>query len=318
VSVTKRPHFVPRTYLRAWTDSDELLAYRRRGGTAIRNTVRNVAVAGGIYGTGELGEAREKLYQQVEEVWPDLRRDLLTQGDLQDDQRQLFALFTALQLMRTLGRYEQANFISNVAATTSERPIPREAVRAYLQTLDDAEPDDNEVEAGWTYILGAPGIPTPDMTHNVSVDVAVTQVAPRLQTMNWTIHTFDNPVLISNDCPVHTWRQPTAEEPTRGVGIETADEIRFPITPRALLVMKRGPRTPTPRRSTRNPRPINTEIARQCHQFVFGTPQSRAAIDRLPLADRGPRLRFHLGPGYARGPLGADEYIGEIVHMYVH
>lgn len=317
--MTRRPHFVPRTYLRAWADSDDQVAYRRRGNdSAIRNTVKNVAVAGGIYGTGELGEARERFYQQVEEVWPELRQDLLTHGDLQDEQRQLFALFTALQLMRTESRYKQTNFISNVAATTTERPIPREVVRAYLQTLADEEPDDNEVEAAWTMIVGAPGIPTPEMTHNVNVDVAVTQIAPRLETMNWTIHTFDKPTLISNDCPVHTWREPTDEEPTRGIGIETADEIRFPITPHALLVMDQGPRTSTPpQRSTRNPRPINTEIARQCHQFIFGTPQSGTAIDRLPLADLGPRLRFDTGPGYARGPFGTDEYIGEVVRMYV-
>ena len=29
--VTGRPHFVPRTYLRAWADSDDQVAYRRHG-----------------------------------------------------------------------------------------------------------------------------------------------------------------------------------------------------------------------------------------------------------------------------------------------
>jgi Protein of unknown function (DUF4238) len=122
-----------------------------------------------------------------------------------------------------------------------------------------AEPNADEVEAAWTYIRGAPGIPTPDLTHSVAVDVAVTQIAPRLDQMNWTVHKFRKPVLISSDCPVHPWRRPTPESQPGGIGIENADEIRFPLSPSALLVMARGPRNPTPQRSSRNPRAINVE-----------------------------------------------------------
>jgi Protein of unknown function (DUF4238) len=131
----RRAHFVPRTYLRAWADSDELLAYRRRGDNARPASVRNVAVVGGLYGLGELGDACEKMYQDVEVEWPNLRRDLIARGDLQDDQRRLFALFAALQLVRTEKHSEQMSFTSNVAATTADRPVPRDAVRDYLRDL---------------------------------------------------------------------------------------------------------------------------------------------------------------------------------------
>ena len=70
---------------------------------------------------------------------------------MQDDRRRLFALFAALQLMRTEKHVERTNFISNVAATTSERPVPKDAVRDYLHDLDGgAEPDESEVEAAWS------------------------------------------------------------------------------------------------------------------------------------------------------------------------
>jgi hypothetical protein len=51
-----------RTYLRAWADSDELLAFRRRGDNARPASVKSVAVKGGLYGLGELGAANEKMY----------------------------------------------------------------------------------------------------------------------------------------------------------------------------------------------------------------------------------------------------------------
>lgn len=268
--MVKRPHFVPRTYLRAWADSDDQVAYRRRGGNAIPKSVKNVAVVGGIYGLGELGDACEMMYQDIEVEWPDLRRDLIAHGDLQGDQRRLFAVFAALQLMRTEKHAEQMNFTSNVAATTAERPIPKDAVRDYLCDLDDgAEPDESEVEGAWAFVCGQLsmfGEPTGTLNHSVGVDVAVTAIAPRMETMNWTVHKFRGAPLISSDSPVHSWRRPTQDPEPRGVGIETADEVRFPLAPGALLIMNRGPRNgSTPQWSTRNPRSINAEIARKCH-----------------------------------------------------
>ena len=297
----RRAHFVPRTYLRAWADKsdDELLAYRRRGDNARPASVKNVAVRGGLYGLGELGDANEKMYQGVEAEWPNLRRDLIEQGDLQGDQRRLFALFAALQLMRTEKHAERLSITSNVAATTAERPVPKGAVRDYLRDLDGgAEPDESEVEAAWSYVCGELamfGMSTGAVAHSVAVDVAVTQIAPRLETMNWTVHKFHGPALISSDSPVHSWRRPTQDPQPRGIGIETADEVRFPLSPSTLLVMSRAPRSgSTPQRSTRKARAINTEIARRCHQFIFGTRQSRLAIDELALSDQAPRLRFRM------------------------
>lgn len=307
--MVKRPHFVPRTYIRAWADLDGQVAYRRRGDNAIPNGVRNVAVIGGFYGQGELGEAREKMYQDIEGEWPVLRRDLIENGDLHGDQRSLFSLFAGLQLMRTPKHAELTNFVSKVAATTADRPVPQDAVRDYLRDVDDgAEPDESEVEAAWSLVCGQIsmfGEPTDTMNHSVAVDVAVRKIAPGLETLNWTVHKFRGAPLISSDSPVHSWRGPTQDPGPRGVGIGNADEVRFPLSPGALLIMEREPRRNSgPQWSGRNPRSINAEIARQCHQFIFGTPGSRAVIDRLPLLDRPPRLRFRM----------LDE---DAIHMYV-
>ena len=270
---------------------DELLAYRRRGDNARPASVKNVAVRGGLYGLGELGDANENMYQGVEAEWPKLRRDLIEQGDLQGDQRRLFALFAALQLMRTEKHAERLSITSNVAATTAERPVPRGAVRDYLRDLDGgAEPDESEVEAAWSYVCGELamfGMSTGAVAHSVAVDVAVTQIAPRLETMNCRVPQIPRAGADEQRFP-GSFVAPAHPRPAaRGISIETADEVRFPRSPSTLLVMSRAPRSgSTPQRSTRKARAINTEIARRCHQFIFGTRQSRLAIHELALRTR--------------------------------
>ena len=158
VAVTKRPHFVPQTYLRAWAGPDERVAYRRRDATAaILNGTRNVAVKSGIYGKGQLGQVREDAFNELEKVWTGLRDELITQGDLYGDRRSQLAVFMAHQLTRTLNHSNQVNFLSDVAASTTEWPITQDAIREYLRKLDGSKPDDAEIYAAWTFVTGAPG-----------------------------------------------------------------------------------------------------------------------------------------------------------------
>lgn len=315
MSVTKRPHFVPQAYLRAWADPDERVAYRRRdAAAAILNGTRNVAVKSGIYGKGQLGQAREDAFNELEKVWTSLRDELIAQGDLHGDRRSQLAVFMAHQLMRTLKHSNQVNFLSAVAASTTERPITQDAVRAYLRQLDGSKPDDAEVYAAWTFVNGAPtGTLTHDDALRMSMDIAIKEIAPRLQTRDWTVRKFRQPALMTNDCPVHPWRQPTENPRPGGVGIETADEVRFPLTPGALLVMTR----PGQAASNASTRSINAEICRQCHHFVVASPQDKPALDSIELRKRPPRLRFRLADGYAVGPNGINQYLGEVLHTYV-
>ncbi|SPM34774.1 hypothetical protein MRAB57_2595 [Mycobacterium rhizamassiliense] len=310
---TRRPHFVPRTYLKAWANDAGQVAYRRRDrdGTVVTN-ITNVAVASDIYGTGDAAQAREEFFQQIEEEWADLRSELTAAGDLRGERRSLAAVFAAIQLNRTLKEYEARNFVCDVAATTEERPIPKDAVLQFIARLDGSQPSDNEVEAAWTFVNGMPNgeIPTKEMVFNISISGAVSLIAPRLEAMGWTVYKYDAPVLLSSDCPVLKWRRPSAKPQSGGAGIDTADEIRFPLSPNALLVMSQESQDP---RRNPNSRKINAEVVRQCHKFIFGVPEALELIDNCELSTRSPRVRFDTGPLYdAEGA-----YMGEILHTYV-
>lgn len=306
--VTERPHYVPQTYLRAWTPStgsDRRLAYRlRNADTALLTSTRNVAVACGIYGTGELGQAREESFQQLETEWPDLRDDLIAQGDLQGHRRQLLSVFMAVQLTRTIKHTNTVMFLSDLAATTTERPIPRSAVREFLRTLDGADPHDAEVGAACQFVSGAPGGPA--LTRDEALKMCATlalDIAPRLEARSWTVRRFRTPALWTNDCPVHPWCRPDPDGRVGGIGVETADEVRFPLSPAALLVMTRPGKTA----SNASARRVNAEIADQCQQFVVATQDAKAKLDSLAWSKPPPRLRFRTINGN----------LGEALHMYV-
>jgi hypothetical protein len=147
---------------------------------------------------------------------------------------------------------------------------------------------------------------------SVSIDVAISEIAPPLEARSWTVRKFGNPVLMTNGCPVHVWRRPAEGPQLGGIGIANADEVRFPLSPSALLVMTRENQAPS-----NAPKRINAEICRQCHQFVVAGRQAKPRLDKLVLSKRPPRLRFRAGRGYTTGPDGADEYLGEVLHLYV-
>jgi Protein of unknown function (DUF4238) len=314
---TKRPHFVPRTYLRGWANGDDQVSYRRRGQDhAVITSTTNVAVAGGIYGTGEAAQAREEMFSQIEAEWTSLCTELTEHGDLSGQRRSALAVYMAMQLNRTLISTEGLSFAAKVAATTDERPIPKEAVKQYFLALEGCQPEDNEVEAASDFINGAPGIPTLDEVMAVSMDVAVKSVAPRLEAMKWCVHRYNRPVLMTSDRPVFAWRHQDPGAPPGGVGIETADEVRFPLSPRALLLLTSAKAGSPSRAADHRHQAVNDETGRHCQHFVVATPEGKARLASIGLSAHPPRIRFRRGPLYYNAGDGRSDPMGDIIHTY--
>jgi hypothetical protein len=59
-------------------------------------------------------------------------------------------------------------------------------------------------------------------------------------------------------------------------------------------------------------RRVNAEVCEQCHQFVVGSPEDKAAFDHLVLRKRAPRIRFSLREGYGLGPNGTYEHFEQL------
>jgi len=322
--VTKRPHYVPAGYLRAWADNETVCCRRRDRAISFPTNVKNVAVEAGIYGTGSLGQAREDMFRQTEDDWPALRRRLTSTGDLHGNARTVVALFTAIQLIRTRESLARSNFIADAAASTEERPIPPAAIRRFLREQHlGFEPNSAEVEAAWTmvqYATDQDNPPSRDEVLGIMLEVAVTELAPRLEKMQWTVEHCSVPMLMTSDRPVMMWRRPNSngDPPEEGIGLANADEIRLPLAPSELLVIAHQKRSTTPLRvGPKRFRAVNRHTAAQCYEFAAGTVQQKHRLDDLNLAGRSPVLRFNIAPGYQQIGQGAEPTGNDIIHTWI-
>jgi hypothetical protein len=321
---TKRPHYVPECYLLAWAESGNQVAVRRRSSIKVpKPNVVNVAVEAGIYGRDEAAEVREKIFGSFEERWSDLRNLLVTQGGaVTGDVRSAISLFAAIQLVRTREHLAQVEFLNNFGEFSSRRPVERDDIRAFLEERHlRFPPSEREVEAAWTlaYVMFNKGGPlTKGEVMRMLFGIAIRELAPRLERYSWTVEHCRKPLLFSSDRPVMHWRRPSPRDRYEGIGLETADETRMPLTPNDLLVIRRSDvetaiQQVQPKRFDR----VNMDIASQCHEFVIATPSMARDLELLTLAKHRPVLRFDIGPGFQQMPDGRREPTGDVLHSWV-
>ena len=136
--------------------------------------------------------------------------------------------------------------------------------------------------------------------------------------MHWTVERCRRAMLLTSDRPVMNWRPPSTRDQFEGIGIETAQEVRLPITPTELLVMRHvGGHADLVSVEPRRFEDVNRDIAAQCHEFVVARPHRARQLESLPLAKHRPVLRFHVGPGYRQRADGSLEAMGDIVHTWL-
>jgi hypothetical protein len=313
-------HYLPQTYQRAWCSSSGEVTIRRRGS---RRTFDTGTVAVGaerhLYGTGVEALWRERQFGLLESRWTALRTELVTTGHVHGQNRAMVATFMALQVARTREHLTRTTLSAQIAAYTDERPIPRNAVRAFLLKRLRHDADDTEVEAAWSlanYELSL-GQPTVDKAFSISMDIAVRQMAPLFENLHWRVETLDQPVLWTSDRPVMPWRPPTERDAFEGVGYGECDEIRMPLSPAAMLIAELSYSGSPKRVSVSRFHDYNRDIARQCYEFIVCTPGRSSRLRDLPLADRRPAVRFNIGPGFRIAPDGTQTPMNDVLHTWV-
>lgn len=321
---TKRPHYVPECYLLAWAEGGNQIAVRRRSSVKVNTpNVTNVAVEAGIYGRDEAAQVREKVFGSFEERWPELRTMLVTQGgSVTGDARSAVALFTAIQLVRTREHLAQVEFLNNFGKFSSRRPVERDDIRAFLEQEHlRFPPSDREVEAAWTfaYVMFNKGGPlTKSEVMRMLFNIAIRELAPRLERYSWIVEHCRKPILFTSDRPVMNWRKPSPRDLYEGIGLETADETRMPLTPNDLLVIRNsGTGTAIQQVQPKRFDHVNMDVASQCHEFVIATPNMVRELQLLTLAKHRPVQRYDIGPGFQQMPDGREVPVGDVIHSWV-
>lgn len=326
MSRPKRHHFVPRAYLRRFAQGDTVLV-RRRDSKIFPASSVNVAVECGFYevpGPEDRKSSRiEQLLAQVDGLAARVMRSIDQTGQPPDEDtedRLALAVFLALQITRTPEQRERVLLPRRVGDYAGDREITKELVAEFLEHEQlGFRPSDNEASAAFDYIsvaLQEPDALTPEFAIDMMVR-SVEQLVPRLAAMNWTLEVDRKGHLITSDLPIVIWRSPTARDQYEGVGVENAEELRFPLDPGKQLVLSKRGRAPTARINSQRALSCNADTAAACHRFIVGHPDRRSLLQAAPLAERRPILRFNTGPLYERRPDGTTEYRGEVLHVWV-
>lgn len=310
---------MPQAYSRAWADTSGQIAVRRRDGSkTFKASTENVGVEGGLYGKGLAAAWREKNFGAVEASWPALRDELVSSGHLHGAHRAHAALFMALQFTRTREHIASSMFIVEVGAFAGDAELTRDVVREFMRKRHSHDPDDLEVEAAWTlawFILDK-GPPTFDQLFSMTMDIAVTKIAPLIEAFHWRVETVPEPVLWMCDRPVMPWRPPSERDEFEGVGLMDCHEVRMPLSPTAMLIMGRKSFASRAQVKVRRFMDYNEDIALQCYELIACVPGRRGRLDSVRLAPTRPAVRFTQGSGFQQERDGSQSPIGDIMQTW--
>ncbi len=236
---------MPRAYLERFA-SDGRVRVRRRDGTSFESDPINVAVESGFYdvsdGSGGTSSEVEEWLARVEGP----AHTALTGIDQTSrppapgsEAREKLALFLALQMTRTTQHRERVLFPKRVADWAGDRRLTKDLVADYLRTEHlGFAPHEREVEGAFSYVsehLKDPGVVTPTFAVEMMFQSA-DELVERILALKWTVEVDRRGGFITSDVPVIPWRKVTRRDNHEGLGIDRAEELRFPLDPSKQLV----------------------------------------------------------------------------------
>ena len=301
----KRHHYLPESYLKAWADENGQVAVRRRDQPdAFCTGTLNVAVEADLYALptdAGLDDGLEVALSEIEGLLPGYlaelrdgptpRKETTAREDISD--------LLALQIVRTRERVGQWMFPLAAAEYTGERPITHEGMRRFLteEYLGEA-PREQEIQGALdfaNYTLSK-GMPEKGEILSILFRNASEQLAPRLEKMAWAVEMSKDRAFVATDRPVAMWKRDTQDLTMMGTGLENSDEVRFPLGPHHLLVLR--PRFPEHRTyvDPRRVAEVNRHLAAGCYEMVIARPSALAELAQLSLRRVRPALRFNTGP----------------------
>ena len=131
---------------------------------------------------------------------------------------------------------------------------------------------------------------------SILLRTASDELAPRLAKMAWAVEISKDRAFVTTDRPVAMWRRDPQNMTIMGTGLENSDEVRFPLGPHHLLVLR--PRFPEHRTYVDPGRvaEVNRHLAAGCYEMVIARSSDRAELTQLSLRRIRPALRFNTGP----------------------
>lgn len=198
--------------------------------------------------------------------------------------------FLAIQLARTPDHIIQIMFPVLAADYAPSLPISKAVMRQYLAEAHlRATPRENEVKAATDWVNGlmaAGELLTKGDALEILFEVALEKVAPLLHDKAWSVEIDPKERFMTSDLPVSKYWSSSKRKSYQGVGVQDATEIRFPLDPGHILVLR--PRYPEHRVVVSDARvqTINRDVATHSYRFVISHSDQESALVELSLRDR--------------------------------
>lgn len=313
-------HYLPQVYLRSWTDEKNRVAARRRAGSTFLASTKNVAQESDLY-TVETAEGPsdqlERELSKVESHLPDFLRDLRQRKIPRSgtSSRQVYSRLLALQFIRTPDRVE-VHLLPQEALDLSsgQLPVTAKVVRPLLEERWGHSLTEDELGGALDFInlcLSEPMRNT--YTEFLQIQFAtLTKVARVLESLRWSVEISKGRRFVVSDQPLAIWRR--RPDPYSG-GLEEADEVRFPVGPNHLLVLRQRGHETAQLVTRARVDSVNEHAAATCRHLLLAAPEDIELLRLLPLRRQRPTLKINKGPGYEQWG-ETTRKVGDILHIY--
>ena len=241
----KRHHFVPKFYLRGFSDHKKRVRMYARGTKKkpVLVSVNNAAVESGFYTiveeSGEKSQRVEQLLSMVEGLANTaIERMLKGQFPPSTEDRTNLSLFMAFQTLRTPENrrgYEAMVDYSHKLLFEGWTP---EYVRERMKE-QGIEPTDESVAEVMDVVENPDNYRiVPHQNEHIKLMLKVaTEVAPVFASRTWLLGRSKRAGFITSDHPVVWWSEPDEKSKYMGVGIENAEEVYFPLDRHNVLAL---------------------------------------------------------------------------------
>jgi hypothetical protein len=241
----KRHHFVPRCYLRGFSDHKKRVRMYARASKQhlVVTSVNNAAVESGFYTlveeSGEQSLAVEHVLGLIEGLAKTaIARMVSGQFPPTIEDRSNLSLFMALQVLRTPEeRLAYEAMVDHSQKAMFEGWTP-EYVRERMKE-EGIEPTDEAVAEVMDVVENPDNyrfVPHQNEHIKVMLKVAV-EAAPVIAARTWLLGQSTRASFITSDHPVVLWSEPSEETRFKGIGIETAEQVYFPLDRRHVLAL---------------------------------------------------------------------------------
>jgi hypothetical protein len=313
---SKRHHLVPKFYLDRFAQGIKLRVVARepphRSYTA---SVCNTLVQKDFYSIetaeGWSSEAEDALAVVEADAARILRSFDEGRFPPSDKDRHSLSRYLSFQMLRTEEHRTALNQLEEHAAKMQFASLSDDDVRTRLIAAGEASTDADVAEAQLSLQALDKYRVVPHQNKSILLMFeTVEQFIPHFEERGWWLVKFEQPALLSGDCPIYC--DPGSNPRFPVAGVLSAESIVFPISSTRGLIL--GPKGENDQAAKMHPEAaihLNYGIAHSCFRSIVHSP-AHDPMQGIQLSPRGPMVRSGVGEGdrfkpgpFRPGPLRA-------------